>query len=243
MPLEQPGSTGIRLVSADGSGGRQLTAAAPNLYEHSPRWSPDGRTLAFARTTGLDPFGSCPGVGSVVVYEMETGTERVLATDLHPIGTLEWSPEGDRIAFLWPPPGCGAPGELGVVDVGSGQVTISKVGDGARRIRWNGATVSADDASTATSRTGEFVVVPKGEVPGCDLCEPIGRDLHIRLSVVDRRGAGEQLGPGGGASWSPDDQALAFIQFMGRPSEGGLEFRDRISLATRVSGSWSSGLS
>src|SRR6185295_6121413 len=51
----------IRLVASDGSGPvRVLTTAAPS--SNSPRWSPDGKTMAFlsARPAAGDPAGEAP---------------------------------------------------------------------------------------------------------------------------------------------------------------------------------------
>ena len=103
--LEVTGSTGIRLVAADGTGARSVGGVAANTFDHSPRWSADGRTLLFARNDHLDAFGACGGVSSVVLYDVAAGTERVVATGLRPIDVVEWSPSEDSAAYLYPPPG------------------------------------------------------------------------------------------------------------------------------------------
>ena len=94
-PLPEAGSTGIFLVAADGSGRRQISPSKANLFDHSPRWSRDGRTLLFVRTTQLDAFSACGGVGSVVLYDLSAGAERVVATGLRPMNVIDWSPAGD----------------------------------------------------------------------------------------------------------------------------------------------------
>jgi hypothetical protein len=126
-PLAASGSVGISLTSADGATTRQVSSNAPNVYDHSPRWSRDGKTLLFARTTELDASSSCGGVGSVVLYDVAAATERVVATGLRPMNVIEWSPSGNQVAYTYPPPGCGAEVELGVVDLETGHVTTHVV--------------------------------------------------------------------------------------------------------------------
>jgi dipeptidyl aminopeptidase/acylaminoacyl peptidase len=239
--LQSTGSSGIRLVAADGSETRAVTKDTPNVFEHSPRWSTDGKTLLFARNTELDPFGSCPGVGSIVLYDVATAAERVIATGLQPIDTVEWSPSGDRVAYLYPPAGCGAPAELGVVDVATGKITTTLLGEGIWQVRWAGDSV-------APARTVESVPalpgqpVPPSVVPSADgryvatFALP-GRAVTSHLTVgPGSASAGVDLGAGGAPSWSPDGSALAFIGFAAGSSEDGVNFRDRLAIAT--AGTW-----
>ena len=212
-PLASTGATGIKLVSADGTGGRAVSSSAPNVFDHSPRWSADGRTLAFARNSELSAFASCEGVGSVVLYDVATSTERVIATGLRTIDVIEWEPNGDSIAFLYPPAGCGAPGELGVVDVASGALTATPLGDGLWRLQASGAAIEAVDTTAweLDSLTGGLIV----------RCTPRDGDDLPRVEVQDRAsGAQVDLGPGWAPSWSPDQSAMAFIQITDAPASG-----------------------
>ena len=232
-PLGPAGATGIRLVAADGSGGRQITAAVSNIFEHAPRWSADGRTLLFARTTDLDPLAACGGVGSIVLYDMATGTERVVASGLRPLQQVEWSPSGDRVAFVHPPAGCGIPAELGVVDLASGRISTSPLQESgiAWKLRWVAGVPSASAVDLFT-----------GDVPSQDGrfkadCGGLRRDPTHRLQVSDRQtGTDVDLGPGLAGAWSPDDTALAFIQPASPVAYGDLAFQDRLAIA--VVGTW-----
>ena len=69
-----------------------------------PRWAPDGRSLALARSPG--------GRHAIECWNAETGERRVLSTLAQAPGGLAWSPDGRSLAFvmLVPAPAAVAPG-------------------------------------------------------------------------------------------------------------------------------------
>lgn len=227
-PLDSPGATGISLVAADGTGGRRVTAVASNIFEHSPRWSADGRTLLFARTTDLDPFAACGGVGSIVLYDVATATEQVLATDLRPLQELEWSPSGEQVAFVHPPAGCGIPGEIGIVDVASHRITTSPletVGAGWD-LRWVAGAPSVSEVDALRND----VPTPDGKLEAD--CGGVVRDPTHRLLISDRQTKAQiDLGPGLAGSWSPDGSAIAFIQPTDQGPPAQFRFQDQLVVA------------
>lgn len=239
VSLSETGSSGIRLIAADGSGARQITASVPNLFEHAPRWSPDGRTLAFVRLSDLNAFGSCIGAGSIVLYDVETGSERVLVPRLRTIQEVGWSPAGDKVAFVGPSVGCSDTAELGVVDVASGALTRTSLENALWMLRWDGDSVSAVRVPTID---GPAVEVLPTDLPSNDgrfvaTVSGPGRAMDVALGVLDRAaGRMIDLGAGGSPSWAPDGSSMAFVQFTGAPSEFGLTFRDRLAIAT--TGTW-----
>jgi dipeptidyl aminopeptidase/acylaminoacyl peptidase len=68
----------------DGSPGRQLTQGSGS--DTSPKWSPDGRRLAFLSSRG--------GATQIYVLDSGGGEARQLTHLPHPVGKLAWSREG-----------------------------------------------------------------------------------------------------------------------------------------------------
>ena len=216
------GSTGIRLVAADGTGSQDVTSVSENLLEHSPRWSPDGNSLLFARVTNLDPnLSFCAGVGSIVLYDIAKAEERVVASNLGPVGLVEWAPAGDQVAFTQPSAGCFDDGNLGVLDLASGHITYSHLEGAVRRgLRW------VAGAPSVWSELDRGPCKPAGEVNrSCQTWVPSYdgrleaeaggdlRDVSHRLVISDLKTGGKtDLGSGVGAFWSPDSTAIAFLQ-------------------------------
>lgn len=241
------GSTGIRLIAADGTGGREVTSVADNILEHSPRWSADGRTLLFAHVSRLDPSPNfCAGVGSIVLYDVAMAEERVVAGDLRPIALVEWSPSGDEIAFIQPARGCFGTGHLGVLDLASGRITESTL-DAAviRELGWIAGSPSVWSLGTCIEPDG-FLRPCEKWVPSYDGrleadSSDVLRDVGHRLVIRDlQTGAQINLGRGVGAAWSPDSTAIAFMQPIdqGAPSNGEPPLVQRAKLAIAVVGTW-----
>lgn len=89
----------IWLVSCDDPGAQPRRLAAGS----SPRWSPDGRTLAFLRPAG-------GGAAQLHLLPMDGGEPSVLTSAALGAGAACWSPDGTRIAYSGPSgPGGQAP--------------------------------------------------------------------------------------------------------------------------------------
>ncbi len=69
---------------------RQWTGSARS--EHTPRWSPDGRTLAF--------LSDREDTTQIWLLSTEGGEASKLTSGKNAIETFRWSPDGKRIAFL-----------------------------------------------------------------------------------------------------------------------------------------------
>jgi len=85
--------TALWIISSSGGAPRQLTSGP---RDSSPRWSPDGRTLAFVR--GGEKDGK-PQPGQIYLLSMDGGEARPLTDLPKGAGGPAWSPDGRWIAF------------------------------------------------------------------------------------------------------------------------------------------------
>ncbi len=77
-------------------------------HEVLPRWSPDGRQLAFVSA----PPGSGPS--QICILPVASGGERIVVCSWHgPVTELAWSPDGSRLAFVARDPDVGQYGKPG----------------------------------------------------------------------------------------------------------------------------------
>ena len=88
--------TSLFTVPISGAAPRPLTS---NLRDTMPRWSPDGRKIAFVRSIEKD---GKPQPGQVYVLDMSGGEAYPLTHDTKGVSSLEWSPDGQTIAFTAP---------------------------------------------------------------------------------------------------------------------------------------------
>jgi len=88
-PQKNKVSTNLWLVSADGSVVRPLTTA--HASDTGPRWSPDGKTIAFVSNRS----------GSSQIWTIDpSGGEAAMKSDFPlDVDNMQWSPDGGRFAF------------------------------------------------------------------------------------------------------------------------------------------------
>ncbi len=85
---ERTGNSDIRVIPSNG--GEERTITADTAYDFSPGWSPDGQFLAY---TAWTPQGS-----QIRRVPAQGGESERLSTG--PVGTVQWSRDGNRIYFM-----------------------------------------------------------------------------------------------------------------------------------------------
>ncbi len=85
--------THIWRVNADGSGLAQMSSGADG--ENTPRWSPDGKTIAFVAKRGTEP----EAVAQVFLMANSGGEARALSNHATAVSNIEWSTDGGTIYF------------------------------------------------------------------------------------------------------------------------------------------------
>ncbi len=89
-------TTHIHRVGADGSGDIQLTNGEPG--ESSPRWSPDGASIAFLARRGESPFTQIQRMSN------RGGEASPLTQHESSVQSYAFSPDGEHIYFIAPDP-------------------------------------------------------------------------------------------------------------------------------------------
>jgi dipeptidyl aminopeptidase/acylaminoacyl peptidase len=81
------------IVPTNGGAARQLTAGPRDT---TPRWSPDGKTLAFIRAPEKDGRPQPP---QIFLLNFDGGEAQPLTDLARGVGSFEWSPDGKAMAF------------------------------------------------------------------------------------------------------------------------------------------------
>jgi dipeptidyl aminopeptidase/acylaminoacyl peptidase len=207
---EKPGAAIPELWIVPSAGGEPRRFTASPAGDHSPRWSPDGGTIAFV-SRREDQNSS-----QLYLIPSAGGEARQLTRAEGNVGMFRWSPDGKRIAFLMRDPRTAAEREaeqrgedwtiadqnykhtrLYVVDVATG-VTV--------RIYEDDLTVYEFDWSPDGHR---FVIVA-AQTPTVD-----DSYMRKRLYTVPASGGSPALltkteGKLGNAAWSPDGRWIAW---------------------------------
>jgi dipeptidyl aminopeptidase/acylaminoacyl peptidase len=203
------------LVPADGGEPRQLTSRATRDVE--PRWSPDGRTIAFvSNRAGPSQAPEKKSPSQLWLLPADGGEATRLTEMESSVHGIDWSPDGGKLLFLAPE----TPGEeekklrerggINVVDRFVKMRQIWVVDIHTRRCRQ----LTRDRSSKAQARwspDGERIVFEQRRTPTCN------HDYQAALWVMDGDGRNRRKLTRGKTCdtrprWSPDGKKIAFLR-------------------------------
>jgi Tol biopolymer transport system component len=128
------------------SGRAHRITSTQGCFDFSPTWSPDGETIAFARS-------ACEVSGIFTVAPDGQGLELVLRAGA--IAALDWSPRSSAIAFVRSGVG------VGILDTDTADVTLLRVAGlpvGRTDLAWS----PAGDKLAIATRAGVYVLSAQG---------------------------------------------------------------------------------
>ncbi|HEV7665476.1 MAG TPA: S9 family peptidase [Chloroflexota bacterium] len=211
------GTSQVWLADIDGGNARQLTWAGERNRE--PRWSPDGRSIAFVAADRLK--GSS---GLFVLPIDQPGEARELARQRRAIGHLAWSPDGRSIAYTVEVDPVNVD-EQPAPDGHPPKVKVTRRLDYKQENRgWVNDTrrqVVVVDTQTSQRRTltheSNDVLYPQWSPDGQTLAAriPLASGIFSQLALIDAStGAVRWIGPARGAvgvwAWSPRSDRILF---------------------------------
>ncbi|HXF82761.1 MAG TPA: S9 family peptidase, partial [bacterium] len=212
------------MMDLDSGGMRQFTWGAHQ--DSLPRWSPDGRALAFLSDRGS--AGAAPGAKrpkQIYVIAADGGEARALTSGMYAVTDLAWSPDGRTIAFIGKPPqDTPLQGEAATDVKVITRVRYKFDGEGF----WDGR---YKHLFTVPAEGGEIRQVTAGDFDHVDPAwSPDGRWIAVVANRSDdadytnvtdvwlvpaeggpMRRLTASLGPCGQPAWSPDGRRIAYL--------------------------------
>jgi len=231
-------SSQLWLCALDGSEPRQLTFAGKR--NASPRWSPDGRCIAFVSDRGQ-------GSGLFVLPASGAGEAREVTRHQPPVSGLAWSPDGCSIAYVTlfdpdnpaehAPPEGAAPKVRSTRRLDYKQDNRGYLGDARRQVFV--VDVATGQRRRLTQEALDFEY-PQWSPDGDCLAAKLNTDgpTYSQLALIDRAsGQTQRLGPEDGSvdvwAWSPRGDSVLYAGDPERSRQADFFLHDRRSGQTR----------
>jgi eukaryotic-like serine/threonine-protein kinase len=127
------------LWKANRDGSNPVRLSDPQMSAHSPRWSPDGKQIAFTDLSNVTSQILNSRLSEVYVVSTDGGSpQRLLPDDKGTEADPTWSPDGRRVAYGWSASGeFGAITEIRILDLASRQATTVPGSVGISSPRWS----------------------------------------------------------------------------------------------------------
>jgi TolB protein len=175
-------------VNADGTDLRPVRLT-PATSENFPKYSPDGRSIAFVASTGDRT--------ELMVANADGTNPRVIASDASAEGGIDWTPDGTRLIYVR-------------FDQSQRSSLVSIAPDGTNRtllpVPWNVPQGQEFPSVSPDGREIAFAVPVPGESRNVLVMRLDGTDVRVVAG-----GAGLQATP----TWSPDGQWIAYTNVPG----------------------------
>jgi dipeptidyl aminopeptidase/acylaminoacyl peptidase len=215
--FEKPRDSNIWIVPSDGSEPPRPFATSSKT-DISPRWSPDGRSLAFLSNRGEPSDDEKELKNQVFLLRLDGGEAEEITSLKGEVLALKWSPDGKMIAFT--ARDSPAREEEEKQKKGADEIAVGHHEKFARLWVVNLSDRKAEQVTKQDAEVSGFAWSPDGSELALRMSEsPRNDDVywHSRL-VVARRLTGEILrtlseSAADEPKWSPDGEMIAFSEF------------------------------
>ena len=200
------------------AGGPAVQITAGPAHDGTPRWSPDGRRIAFTSDRGEVAKGKKRPPRNVFLLELAGGEARQLTHFTEDCSDLVWSPDGASLAFVVrdPKDASDDDDDVRVYDRARYRSDEGGLLDDRRKHVWLvGADGSAprrvtsgdwDDLQPAFSPDGAEIAFVSNRTEQRDLNTV--EDIHVASLAGETRRITDGAGSYGNPSWSPDGETI-----------------------------------
>ncbi len=206
-----------------------LNAARSLVRVGDPQISPDGRSVVVVVSEAN--YETNRWESKLVLVDAASGAKRTLTRDRAGVSAPQWSPLGDRVAFLSQPAGGGKP-QIFIMPMGGGDTwQVTRSATGVQQFSWSPdgtrlAFVAEDERKKKEGEERHNDVFEVGNNDFLVAAEPMPSHLWL---VAAEGGNARRLtsgawtlpithppsSPASPASWSPDGKSIAIVRTAG----------------------------